>query len=31
MELDGDVKLFSYKTEDQSNLLNAVQLAMLHK
>lgn len=28
MELDGDVKLFSYKTEDQSNLLNAVQLAI---
>lgn len=28
MEIDGEQKLFSYKTEDQSNLLNAVQLAI---
>ena len=28
MEVDGEQKLFSYKTEDQSNLLNAVQLAI---
>lgn len=28
MEIDGEKKLFSYKTEDQSNLLNAVQLAI---
>lgn len=28
MDIDGESKLFSYKTEDQSNLLNAVQLAI---
>lgn len=28
MEVNGEQKLFSYKTEDQSNLLNAVQLAI---
>lgn len=28
MEIDGEQKLFSYKTEDQSNLLNAVQLVI---
>lgn len=28
MEVDGETELFSYKTEDQSNLLNAVQLAI---
>ena len=27
MEIDGEEKLFSYKTEDQSNLLNALQLS----
>lgn len=28
MEIDGEQKLFSYKTEDQSNLLNALQIAI---
>lgn len=31
MEIDGEKKLFSYKTEDQSNLLNALQLARATK
>lgn len=31
MEIDGEQKLFSYKTEDQSNLLNALQLARATK
>lgn len=31
MEVDGEQKLFSYKTEDQSNLLNALQLARATK
>lgn len=28
MDIDGETELFSYKTEDQSNLLSAVQLAI---
>lgn len=31
MEVDGEMQLFSYKTEDQSNLLNALQLARATK
>ena len=31
MEVDGEQKLFSYKTEDQSNRLNALQLARATK
>lgn len=31
MEVDGEMQLFSYKPEDQSNLLNALQLARATK